>query len=85
MVEGKYLMAWLSDTLQAAGVVEEDPVAGLLVEVATIARGDKAPDPAYLCWLVEGATRHYAEVVREPAPEPGPDLVNGTLLSMEDD
>lgn len=63
-VEGQHLMAWLSETLQSAGVVQEDSVAGLLVEVASVARGGSM-DPRYAAFLVEVAARRYVEVLSE--------------------
>lgn len=68
-VDGQHLMAWLSDTLQAAGVAQEDPVAGILVEVAATAAQGVRTDPGYAAHLVEGATRRYMEVLSGEASD----------------
>lgn len=58
-VEGVPLMAWVSGTLQASGVEQEDAVAGLCVEAVTIARGGSI-DRAYMAFLVQRAVSCYS-------------------------
>ena len=67
MVDGKHLMAWVAEKLQAAGAQEEDPICGLLVECVHIARGD-APRRDLLAACVEWATNHYTAILRATPP-----------------
>lgn len=60
-VEGLPIVAWLSWQMQSAGVPEEDPVAAALLEAIVLARGDGGPE--YVMAAVEGAVRHYCEMV----------------------
>lgn len=64
-VDGRPLIAWLSEHLQSAGCVERDPVAALITEAARIARAGDHESSDYLAYNVRSATIYYAEMVQD--------------------